>query len=308
MKKHAYLIMAHNQFEILKELIMALDDNRNDIFVHIDKKSVDFPIDRLNGCVRFSGLYVIPRMEVNWGGYSQIACELHLMDCAREHGDYEYYHLLTGVFYPLKSQDYMHEFFELHSGMEFVGFDNSRDYGWRAKYVHLFSEIGKPITKRQKLQLFVREKYLGLQSKLNIVKGCTKGIIFKKGIVYWSITQNAVDYILAKMDEIKKIYANSFCADELFVQTILYNSEFKGKIFDLKNDFSGSLRTAKPPQSWESNAVKNMVQNTRDNSLTVEDVDWLMNSGAFYAMKFIGDDGLNAISLIKELIEERKFE
>ena len=126
--------------------------------------------------------------------------------------------------------------------------------------------------------------------------------------MYWSITQNAVDYILAKMDEIKKIYANSFCADELFVQTILYNSEFKGKIFDLKNDFSGSLRTAKPPQSWESNAVKNMVQNTRDNSLTVEDVDWLMNSGAFYAMKFIGDDGLNAISLIKELIEERKFE
>ena len=51
-----------------------------------------------------------------------------------------------------------------------------------------------------------------------------------------------------------------------------------------------------------------MVKTTRDDSLTVEDVDWLMNSGAFYAMKFIGDDGLNAISLIKELIEERKFE
>lgn len=36
MKKHAYLIIAHNDFEILENLIILLDDMRNDIYIHID--------------------------------------------------------------------------------------------------------------------------------------------------------------------------------------------------------------------------------------------------------------------------------
>jgi hypothetical protein len=36
--KHAYLIIAHNEFKILSYLVKALDDERNDIYVHIDKR------------------------------------------------------------------------------------------------------------------------------------------------------------------------------------------------------------------------------------------------------------------------------
>ena len=39
MKKHAMLIMAHNQFEILEKLLIMLDHERNDIYIHIDRKS-----------------------------------------------------------------------------------------------------------------------------------------------------------------------------------------------------------------------------------------------------------------------------
>ena len=39
MKKHAYLIMAHNNPYILKKLLNLIDDKRNDIYLHIDKKS-----------------------------------------------------------------------------------------------------------------------------------------------------------------------------------------------------------------------------------------------------------------------------
>ena len=35
MKKHAFLIMAHNQFDLLEMLIKLLDDPRNDIYLHI---------------------------------------------------------------------------------------------------------------------------------------------------------------------------------------------------------------------------------------------------------------------------------
>lgn len=35
---HAYLIIAHNEFEVLQKLVGALDDPRNDIYIHFDKK------------------------------------------------------------------------------------------------------------------------------------------------------------------------------------------------------------------------------------------------------------------------------
>lgn len=40
--KHAYLIMAHNEFDILEKQLRLLDDYRNDIYIHIDKKVKQF--------------------------------------------------------------------------------------------------------------------------------------------------------------------------------------------------------------------------------------------------------------------------
>ena len=42
MNRHAYLIMSFNHFDLLKKLIILLDDKRNDIFIHVDIKSEDF--------------------------------------------------------------------------------------------------------------------------------------------------------------------------------------------------------------------------------------------------------------------------
>ena len=36
--KHAYLIIVHHEFEVLKHLLQALDDSCNDIYIHFDKK------------------------------------------------------------------------------------------------------------------------------------------------------------------------------------------------------------------------------------------------------------------------------
>ncbi len=39
MSKHAYLVMAHNDWSLLSKLLRCIDDPRNDIFIHIDKKA-----------------------------------------------------------------------------------------------------------------------------------------------------------------------------------------------------------------------------------------------------------------------------
>ena len=41
--RHAYLIMAHNEWELLNTLLSLIDDSRNDIFLHIDKKVKKMP-------------------------------------------------------------------------------------------------------------------------------------------------------------------------------------------------------------------------------------------------------------------------
>lgn len=38
LNKHAYLILAHNNFGVLEKLIKMLDYKHNDLYVHIDKK------------------------------------------------------------------------------------------------------------------------------------------------------------------------------------------------------------------------------------------------------------------------------
>ena len=41
--KHAFLILAHTEFEVLKLLVSCLDDPRNDIFIHFDRKVPALP-------------------------------------------------------------------------------------------------------------------------------------------------------------------------------------------------------------------------------------------------------------------------
>ena len=120
MKKHAYLIKAHHQFALLRKLLMLLDDERNDIYIHIGM-DVKFEREELKGVVKKSALYFVESVREQWGGYSQIQSELILFQAAWEHG-YAYYHLISGVDLPIKTQDEIHEFFHEHYGKEFIYF------------------------------------------------------------------------------------------------------------------------------------------------------------------------------------------
>lgn len=65
--RHAYLIICHNNFKILQMLLSAIDDDRNDIYIHVDKKTEDVPFEDIWGAVCHSPLTFIERISVNWG-------------------------------------------------------------------------------------------------------------------------------------------------------------------------------------------------------------------------------------------------
>ena len=68
MRRHAYLIMAHKDDLCFRCLVSMLDDPRNDIFVHMDKKCRDFDEDSIAGLVKRSSLFFIKRRNCTWGG------------------------------------------------------------------------------------------------------------------------------------------------------------------------------------------------------------------------------------------------
>lgn len=65
--RHAYLMICHNNFKILQMLLSAIDDDRNDIYIHVDKKTGDVPFEDIRGAVCHSPLTFIERVSVNWG-------------------------------------------------------------------------------------------------------------------------------------------------------------------------------------------------------------------------------------------------
>lgn len=87
--KHAFLVTAHKDDKVLHTLMRVLDDERNDIFIHMDAKK-RMGRKSLVGSFSKAGIFLVPRIRVTWGGYSQIACELNLLNFAVSKGHYSY--------------------------------------------------------------------------------------------------------------------------------------------------------------------------------------------------------------------------
>lgn len=142
MYRQAYLIIAHRYDETFKTLLQMLDSDENDIFVHMDKKNKQFDEKECRGLVKQSGLFFAERTSVTWGGYSQINSEMILLEMAVSHKKYDYYHLLSGQDLPIKTNDYIQNFFISHQGKEFVAFDKKKfDCQTRVQYRYPLQEM-----------------------------------------------------------------------------------------------------------------------------------------------------------------------
>lgn len=269
MVKHAYLIMCHNNFQLLKKLLILLDDERNDIYLHIDKKSKVFDCQELLSCVKDSSLKLLKRINVNWGGYSQIEAELMLLKEATQK-EHSYYHLLSGVDLPLKTQNEIHNFFEENSEKEFVSIDDvtNDDIIERiGKYYFFQDYIGRNIGYRSALLEHLESFSLKIQSVLNIKREALNSMEIFKGTNWFSITHKFAIYLLSKENDIRKNFKFGLCADELFLQTIIMNSAFRN---NLVND---SLRYI----DWKRG---------KPYTFTEEDYELLISSNKLFARKF----------------------
>ena len=117
--RHAWLIIAHNEFGILQKLVSMLDDERSDFYVHIDKKVAVLPeLHVEKGRLTF----LQKRINVSWGTVSQIRTELLLLDTALKNGPYAHYHILSGTHLPLRPVGELLDYYDSHAQEEIMRF------------------------------------------------------------------------------------------------------------------------------------------------------------------------------------------
>ncbi len=266
--KHACLILAHHQFALLQYLVSQLDDPRNDIYVHMDAKVREIPDLKTEK----AELHLLRnRVDVRWGDVSVVEAEYALFEAAVQNGPYAYYHLLSGQDLPLKSQDFIHDFFGRNAPKEFIGYtltEMTPELDRKVRRWHLFPE---DFRNRSRAKRALRAAFLRLQELLGI--GRNRGIDFKKGSQWVSVTDAMARLFLENKAWALKTFSHTFCSDEVVMQTLCWNSPLRANIFDTSDDGHGCMRAI----GWKDGVLTDW---------TAEDLDRLRGSDALFARKF----------------------
>lgn len=240
--KNAYMIMAHTNFKQLGLLISLLDNCDNELFIHVDARAKGLDAAKLKDCASQSPVHFIRRRKVTWGGYSQIACELDLIEAAAN-TSHDYYHLLSGQDLPIKSNHEIAEYLYQHDGTEFVGIkecgrDGNLSEGVidRVRYYHPLQDVvGRHDHKLEVVGT-------GIQRTLHVDRLHGNSAKIAKGCNWFSITENFARYVLLQMDYIRQTFSSSLCADELFLQTVFANSPFGSEAKSVLDSNFAALR------------------------------------------------------------------
>jgi len=291
MGKHAYLIMAHNQKNMLQSLIECLDYKENDIYVHLDRKWEDIEINDIYKFATESKIFILKeRIDVKWGTYSQIECELLLLQEAAP-GHYQYYHLMSGMDLPLKTQEEIHSFFDERNGTEFIHFDGKEIDTQTYKRVSKYNFI---ITKNKNLiSRILYNLLMGLQ--LCVDRAKKYNVVFYKGANWFSITDALAQYVVEKSAWIKEVFQYARCGDEMFLQTLVMNSKFKESL--VNNNFCDNYETIQYCIDWNRGSPYVFKK---------EDISLLKDSNMCFARKFDMNIDDQIVSLIKNNVGVNK--
>lgn len=233
-EKHAYLILWHKNDSQLIRLLQTLDDERNDIYIHADKKTQGFSQDKLKNAVKRANVFFTKRIRVTWGGYSVVKATLVLLKESTDNGEYAYYHLLSGEDLPIKTQEYIHEFCQKNADREFVkiksGAATDPERQEKLAYYRFFQELARKNSSFSKLFARAEKVSLSIQKRLNVNRIRGKENLLYSSSQWFSITHDFAKHILRQEKRIARQFRWTNCPDEVFVQSIVMNSGFRSRV------------------------------------------------------------------------------
>lgn len=232
--KQAILITSYKDFEQLKELIHAFDETFN-IYVHVDKKSNISSKTRHKLTTIKNVRYLSQDYKVNWGGLNHLKSYLKLSEIALKDKENSFFHLITGQDYPIKDSNYLKsitkrekcnylEHFKMPANcwrkeeggmnrLEYYNFYDFFDAKKNLNWIYRIKQLQKKINYKRPINDFLGQLY--------------------GGSTYWSLSREVLQYVIdftKNNPKFLKRFRYTFCAEEIYFQTIIMNSSYSNKV------------------------------------------------------------------------------
>lgn len=218
----AHLVLAHTSPRQVEELVKKLTYPTTDFYIHVDGHRT---VTEYTTILSATNIYFVQkRVQVIQGAYSTVQAILNAFEEIIASGiQYDYINLLSGQDYPLKEASFIHQYFALHHGKQFMEFNSICDSHpeW-VLHVTKYHFINYNVPGKYKLERLVN-KLLPLRRVPNNMELVGYSLSF-------AITLPAVKYIVYYLNdtpEVIQFFKLSWSPDKFIFQTILYNSVFK---------------------------------------------------------------------------------
>ncbi len=256
----AILILAHKNASQLERLIDHLHSHF-DVYVHIDKKSTL--------SLTTSKAVFVKNRRVYWGSYKQILATLELFKTAHQK-KYDRYLLISGQDIPIKTNQEIIEFFKNNSSKQFLEFNALPIHWWSSeggleRLKHYYLKSAHPFLQK------VSARLVHWQKKFKLFPRKIEMNYFGGGN-WMDLNNAAVEYILNYVNShpsYLRRFRYTHCADEIFFQTILLNSDLSNTC---ENKILRYFNWSKGPEY--------------PRTLRKDDLEDILRSDALFARKF----------------------
>lgn len=232
----AVLILAHGDIDHLCRLCQKLQQ-RFEVYVHIDKKSslwINKEYHKLDNL----DIEYFSEVEVNWGSWSIGEVMYRLLKRALQNPEINYFHIISGQDWPIKSVDEIYNFYEFNNKIymyyelaQNVFRSGENVLNWQKFYYNY--DIIQRRTSFGKLYhrfLYHSQRFLGIDKlrRYNISYNIYIG-------TNWAdLPRDSAEYVVAKIEEdtaLKKMLVTGCFSDEFWLPTILCNeNKFKSRM------------------------------------------------------------------------------
>jgi Core-2/I-Branching enzyme len=250
----AFLVLAHNDAPLLLRLCERLRDHA--VFVHLDAKSHDFPVEQLAALKNV--VIVEPRVPVHWADFSMVDASLVLLRSAIDRNErFSKFVLISGGCYPVKPVKDLASVFNGDGGHNYIRFTAVESS------LHL-----KKLTSRHwRMAPLLPDALLARRPWLRSVEKKTRAVLNKLsayrprdfqretglapwfGNSWWALSEPCVQYILEFTREnadFVDAHRSTYAPDELFYHTIVAQSPFASTADGVQEDLGARTNQAAP--------------------------------------------------------------
>lgn len=274
-------IIAHKYSSLLHNFVSTLEDENSYFIIHVDKKSDITPFLYLKDKYK-NVFFVDNRIDVQWGGRTLIDAEITTMEYANNTiENFDYIFLISGDTLPLCSKETLFRKLEITPSLEYIhiaelkpSFIDRLKYKWPTQQkLNRYSIICRI---RRRFKLYKKNPLFYKLPPLYV------------GFNWVGLTYNSLNYVLEYLKN-NPVYYEAFkyasCGDELFIHSIILNSQFKNNI-----NSNGAMF-----EIWKNNSPHPVLLSEKN----IDSLKEAQINGYFFARKFSEFTNINILK--KEL-------